>query len=230
MTMHRVQRASVAAKVFGLPATYSDPTTCPRSCPLYDSGCFGRVGGNVRLHFIEKFHRYAVNHSYLIQFLAELPRGSLWRYGIAGDLPGINEKINQAEVLEIAEVCDRRNLKAIVYSHKIMNSEENISFAQALKLQGFSINASCETDQQALLALDMGLQAVIVVSHDTPKKRIVNGVKFLTCPATKNGSIGCAQCNWCAKSDRKFVVQLPAHGTEKNKVEKKLAILSEREK
>ncbi len=150
----------------------------------------------------------------------------MWRYGIAGDLPGENEEINQAEVLEIAEICTHRNLRPIVYSHKIMLSEKNISFAQALKLQGFSINASCETDQQALLALDMDLQAVIVVSRDTPKKRIINGVHFLTCPATKDGSIGCAQCGWCAKGDRNFVVQLPIHGLRVKDGEKTLKELS----
>ena len=80
---------------------------------------------------------------------------------------------------------------------------------------GFTINASCETIDQAVKVQKSGIPSVTLLPADAPKKQEHDGVTVATCPATYMDT-SCKECGLCARQDRSVVVGFPVHGTRKN--------------
>jgi len=84
------------------------------------------------------------------------------------------------------------------------------------------INASCDTEAEAVAAVAAGRPAVLAAPAGTEWPRVVDGVKFVRCPAELADSFTCAQCGngdpLCARGGRDFVVVFVAHGTQAKKV------------
>lgn len=71
-----------------IPVVYSDKTTCPDSCPFKQTGCYAKTG---LTRFAWNRLKNSGTNTKWNSFLAEirdLPSNQLWRYGVAGDLPG----------------------------------------------------------------------------------------------------------------------------------------------
>ena len=87
-----------------------------------------------------------------------------------------------------------------------------------------TINASCDTMQDAARAVELGRPAVYAAPYDSaeqwPKK--FHGISFVRCPAELSDSFTCHQCGngspLCARGDRDFVVVFVGHGTGKKRV------------
>jgi hypothetical protein len=86
------------------------------------------------------------------------------------------------------------------------------------------INASCDTVAEALAAVAAGRPAVMAAPKDTADlwPQVVEGVKFLRCPAELSDNFTCQQCGngdpLCARGDRDYVVVFVAHGTGAKRV------------
>jgi len=87
-----------------------------------------------------------------------------------------------------------------------------------------TINASCDTMQDAARAVELGRPAVYAAPYDSaeqwPKK--FHGISFVRCPAELSDSFTCHDCGngspLCARGDRDFVVVFVGHGTGKKRV------------
>ena len=96
----------------------------------------------------------------------------------------------------------KANLRAIKYSNE----------------KGFTVNVSTENcDDAAMLAKGLPVTRV-VPEHANPNGKHL-GVKFVQCPATRDGSAvtceTCGGCNGkplCSLAERDFVITFPAHG------------------
>ena len=215
MTRARLTRISFNAKTGPIPTTIISEETCPRSCPFMGKGCYAEVG-NTFIHWKgPRAQKYFMAWDDFCNVVARLPRKQLWRYGVAGDLPGSDSLIDENELADLVEA--NRGRLGFGYSHKSLLSERNIALTQYACDNGLVINASCETPAQAELAVNAGLPVAIVLGFDAPKKQTIAGLPVLRCPANAEKGITCATCQWCAKPNRKFIVGFDVHGVQKNK-------------
>ena len=75
----------------------------------------------------------------------ELPDGQLWRHNEAGDLPGKGEEIDEMMLDELIEA--NRGRFGFTFTHK--TSEENFAALQYANLEGFTVNLSADTLEEA---------------------------------------------------------------------------------
>lgn len=84
------------------------------------------------------------------------------------------------------------------------------------------INASCDTVAEAVAAVAAGKPAVWAAPKGTELPFVVDGVRFVRCPAELSDNFSCAQCGGgsplCARGERDFVVAFVAHGTGAKRV------------
>lgn len=84
------------------------------------------------------------------------------------------------------------------------------------------INASCDTVREAVSAHKAGRPAVFAAPVGLAVPKVVDGVRFVQCPAELSDTFTCAHCGdgspLCARGGRNFVVVFNAHGTGKKRV------------
>ena len=109
-----------------------------------------------------------------------------------------------------------RNGQAWTYSHFAAD-------ALPLPAEGKTvINASCDTTAEAVRAYSLGRPAVYAAPENTQWPQLIEGVRFVRCPAELSDSFTCQQCGngrpLCAQPNRDYVVVFVAHGTGKKRV------------
>lgn len=85
---YHLTRVSANKKTGPIPVSTTSKSTCPASCPLKGNGCYAE-SGPLALHWnaVSKGGRgHDLDH--FCHEIKRLPKGQLWRYGQAGDLPG----------------------------------------------------------------------------------------------------------------------------------------------
>lgn len=85
------------------------------------------------------------------------------------------------------------------------------------------INASCDTMDAAVDALENGRPSVVAAPAGTEWRRVVyRGTRFIRCPAELSEGFTCQQCGsgrpLCARPERDYVVVFVAHGPGAKKV------------
>ena len=86
------------------------------------------------------------------------------------------------------------------------------------------INASCDTVAEVLAAVAAGRPAVMAAPKDTADlwPQVVEGVRFLRCPAELADNFTCHQCGngdpLCARGDREYAIVFVAHGPSAKRV------------
>ena len=96
-----------------IPTAYVARETCPSSCPLLGKGCYAETG-NIGLHWRKMI---GVPWAKFCLMIAEkLGPRQLWRYGVAGDLPGFGGLIDRAALQLLTTANARRPV--IAYTHK----------------------------------------------------------------------------------------------------------------
>ena len=86
---------------------------------------------------------------------------------------------------------------------------------------GYTMNASCETEGDVAEARLRGLPAVLS-SDDYSHGDMIDGRRIVQCPATRSDKVDCSNCGGqagpiCARQGRETVVLFPLHGTAKRK-------------
>ena len=221
-TMVRLTMNSKNSKTGPIPQIYAERATCPKSCPHYSGTCYA-LTGHVSLVWLKKFPEYKIPLSQALDQIAALPSDSIWRYGVAGDLPGKNESIRERELQALIDANSEKN--GFAYTHKTL-TEENIALLQYANQEGFTVNISCETRSKMELAADAGLPVVRTVAADCTEYEEIGGLKPLVCPHETNG-LQCRDCGLCAQSVREFYVVFHAHGVRKAKVKSVIAELED---
>lgn len=213
-------RKSRNAKTGNIPVTTSNAKTCPDACPLKATGACYAKHGPLGMYWA-KINRgdYALSFDELVQSIASLPLGQLWRHNQAGDLPGNGDTIDHVKLLDLVEA--NAGKRGFTYTHKPMDRESNrLSVANA-NANGFTINLSADTLSEAdeLKALDIAPVVTILPRDAKPVTYTPNGHKVVTCPAQTRDDVSCKTCGLCAVASREVIVGFLAHGVSAKKAE-----------
>lgn len=227
---YALTKESANVKTGNIPVSISSKYTCPTDCAFYHKpinddvgGCYG-ANGHLNIHWnaVTSGTRGVEFDQFCYQVEA-LPKNQLWRYGVAGDLPGLGNRIDKHQMVKLVKANDHRDV--IAYSHKY-NSPENIKLLRYANDNGFTVNLSANNLKHAdlLSAYDMPVVVALPIrNEDDPKVFYTpNGSKVLVCPAVTSERVTCKTCGLCAKRDRfdqktgkRLIVGFPAHGNKK---------------
>ena len=220
--MNNVQfvKKSSNSKIGSIPCTTSSRNTCPDSCPLNNgNGCYAEAGYYTRMNWDKVTQgTRGTNYQGFLDSVTALPDNTLWRHNVAGDLQGNAPDTIDHNALE-SLVGANTGKRGFTYTHYPINAD-NLKAVQSANDKGFTINLSGNNIDHALELHKTGLPvaSVVPIEHGSAT-RIINGVKFVTCPAVYKDNVQCKSCGLCQKKDRGFIVAFPAHGTSAKKAD-----------
>jgi hypothetical protein len=211
---HRVTFAprSGNKKTGPIPVSITDTSSCPTTCAFQGAGCYaayGMLGGHWRATA-----RRGLSWSEFCARVAALPPGTLWRHNEAGDLPSgkTRDAIDARALRQL--VAANRGRRGFSFSHYPMDHAANRRAVAAANADGFTINLSADSLEEAdeLAALRIAPVAVVLPA-DVPARatRTPAGRKVVVCPAQTSG-LTCETCQLCAVPRRKAIVGFRAHG------------------
>ncbi len=229
-----------------MPVGYSSRETCPTSCVLRKNGCYAEQAPLGWVWDKVDNGTLGVPFSEFTRQVEELiPRRGIWRYGVAGDLPGIGDGI-LPNLLEALVTANRRR-RVIAYTHKPVIDSPWAKHNRGQILEaiqgGFNINLSANSLEQADALMDLQLAPVVTIlpkaygrrksknggwaetitkyrDRTDPLPKITEGGrKIAVCPATYTNTT-CAECQACASPrPGDAIIGFPAHGSEAAKAE-----------
>jgi hypothetical protein len=221
--MHHLTRVSRNTKTGPIPVSTHTKDSCPDSCKLKGAGCYAK-GGPLAIHWGQVTSgKRGTSWSEFCDQIKALPRGQLWRYAQAGDLPGVGDTIDIVE-LDVL-VSANRGKKGFTYTHKPL-SAENRTAVEAANDKGFTINISHEAVYKAIATHKSGLPSVVVLPRSAPNTQTIDNVQVVACPAEKSDKVSCSTCALCADSKRNYVIGFRAHGSQAKKVERLIETVS----
>lgn len=217
-------RVTANKKTGPIPVTINNSETCPDACSLKNNGCYANHGPLlIAWKRVDAGKGNSTNFAGLCEQISTIYKNSLWRYAVAGDLPGNNNTIDHTALNQLVEA--NRGRRGFTFTHKPVGiSGQELVNAQAIfaaNKSGFAINLSADNIGQAddLHALGIG-PVVVVLPQDHPHKatKTPAGHQIVVCPAVTQEDMTCANCGLCAISNRKSIIGFPAHGVKKKHV------------
>jgi hypothetical protein len=191
-----------------IPVTYSERDTCPPSCPHYRSDCYAE-DFHTRMSW-DKVPVRGGDLGDLCRSIAALGDGQMWRFNIAGDLPGVGESVDVDALKAIVTANVGR--RGFTYTHK--KSENAIDAALMATNAGFTVNLSADDAGEADALAETGLPVCAIVPRDCPELAYTPaGRTIVVCPAQTRDNITCMTCGLCARADRNVIIGFRAHGT-----------------
>jgi hypothetical protein len=240
--MFALTRISKNVKTGPIPTVVISSDTCPPDCPYQGSGCYAEVGP-LAIHWSKVTDgNRGVGFKEFIEQVLTLPVRGLWRYAVAGDLPGKGNRINRKDTETLVKANAAIQGKGFTYTHKPPHKWNNGAIIAAANAGGFTVNLSSNHLAHADELMKLGIAPVVtilpadtgdVVEYREPKSGKMlaarkwlsmateEGYKVVQCPAEYRPEINCGNCGsgsaFCQRSDRKFIVGFTSHGTRKNK-------------
>ena len=221
LRFHLTLRSS-NTKTGPIPVSTSGRQTCPESCPFRRNGCYAD-SGPLALHWaaVTNGSRGLPWREFLAAIRA-LPAGQLWRANQAGDLWKLGSTIGRAALAQLVEA--NRGRRGWTYTHHRRTPAVILAMRQATA-QGFTINASCHSEQEADAAIANGLRAVFVVP--AAEKRVqwstADGNRAVLCPAQRTGpgfaGMTCERCRLCQARPQNVAIVFLAHSAGRRKAE-----------
>ena len=200
-----------------IPVTTTGRASCP-PCPFKKNGCYGD-SGPLALHWDQVSDgRRDMGWEAVLEAIAGLPLGQLWRHNQVGDLPRDGADIDTDLLARL--VAANRGRRGFTYTHHEPRGRNRAAIAAANDA-GFTINLSANSLEHADELSQLGIGPVVtVLPHDFDARTTVTpaGRRVAQCPATYMET-DCARCGLCAVSNRAVIVGFPAHGTSWRKVE-----------
>jgi hypothetical protein len=180
----------------------------------------------------------------LLEQIRNLPEGQLWRYAVAGDLPGKGETVSPFMLSRLVKANQGR--KGFTYTHKNPHDANIARLVKKANQGGFTINLSSNNVEQADEYLALGIAPVVTLIPDdfggeevSTVKQVNNkevsktvslwrstttpgGALVVQCPAEYRDDVQCANCGGasgplCRRADRSFVVGFTTHGSSKRR-------------
>jgi hypothetical protein len=142
----------------------------------------------------------------------------------AGDLPGLGNNIDFAQVERLVEALE--GLEAWGYTHKpVVGNRNNARAVKHCNDHGVAMNLSANDLEHADELTELGIGPVCVtLPKDCQRKglRTPAGRRVMVCPAV-TGNITCSTCGGskgalCHRTDRDYIIGFPAHGSGEKKV------------
>ena len=186
--------------------------SCPSDCKLLDAGCYAQVA-NVGLHQ----RRAGVSRFDPVAWAATLPKGSLIRWNVSGDVVGPDGEAYRAAMLETH--TKRPDLIGWTYTHA-WRRPDVAAWARTLPVNLRCV-ASLDDVSDRARAHALGFETVAHVvstedgkSYSDSEARDARRLGSLACPAQRV-DIGCADCLACMRPGS---VAFAAHGSGRLKV------------
>ena len=153
----------------------------------------------MRIHW-DRVNDNGISFAALIKEIKNIKPNQLWRYGVAGDLPGSKENINLEMLKRLVDANVGK--RGYAYTHKNPTILENNIGIMYANDNGFTINLSSNNAAQADEYLTLNIAPVVtVVAHDTPNDwkhdKTPAGNMIVRCPAEYNEKTNCSNCG-CA--------------------------------
>ena len=231
MTVHITPKSS-NSKVGKLMVTTSAKQSCPTTCVHYNTTCYASSGYHLNLHWNKvTTGERGGTWGELTDFVRSLKPNQLWRHNQAGDLPygkyDGQELITLPLLKDLVDANKSSGAKGYTYTHHVLNTH-NLEAIKYSNRNGFTVNASCESMQQADDAIAQGVPAVCVVDNSKPvPARTPAGTRVLVCPAQdETRAVDCKSCGICQQANRKCVVAFLAHGNQSKKLNAKLSTIA----
>ena len=218
-------RVSSNSKTGPIPVTMTESSSCPINCPLKGSGCYAETG-MVALHWrrVSKGEQ-CTDWQTLLDSVSSLPRDTLWRHNVAGDLLHNAETIDSS-ALE-ALTAANKGRKGFTYTHHRIEGSDAVSRSNWASIDkantnGFTVNLSANSlDHADTLAELQAGPVVSIVPIDHPKLSFTPaGRPVVICPAVTSDDVTCSNCGLCQNQNRRSIVAFPVHGSGKKKAEK----------
>lgn len=231
MTTHYAFVAkSSNAKTGPIPVVTVSKDTCPDTCALKGNGCYAEHGP-LGLFWNKLSTKGGLTFDQLLERIKGMPKGQIWRYAQAGDLPN-----DDKDVIKLAKASVGRPM--IVYSHK-----RKFELFRKLRTYGMHVNLSANDMAEADLLAKEALPVTVVLpsymgrSKDETlreyRDRLDGRLRFTTpggnrvaiCPATYLPNTSCSTCQVCAKPRAGGTfIGFPAHGTRKRRIDERLQV------
>lgn len=217
---YALTRVSGNKKTGPIPTSMSAESTCPDTCALKGNGCYASLGPTA-IHWRRVSNGVrGVDAEQFFNEVKAIPRGSLWRHNVAGDLPHSNGDIDPIFLEGLVKANKGRN--GFTYTHHDMSKPQNSILVWLANQNGFTINVSHDTVDDAVKFIkdtNGTIPTVSLLPMDAPNVQTRDGVKIVACPAEKSDKVQCASCKLCAKADRDYIIGFRAHGVAKKKVD-----------
>lgn len=222
MTLPRVlwTARSSNKKLGPIPSCIVQDTTCSDSCPLKKNGCYAKVGG-LGYHWRSLSHYTPSNEHYvtwdrMIYKIKQLQQGTVWRYAVAGDLPGAGDHIDrEMGRLILANV----GKLGFTYTHKPL-TEINTGWIRMANHSDFAVNISAwdAKDADAKAALKAGPVVCLIPWGTPPVSKTPEGRTVIHCPAQRS-DVTCKDCKLCADPKRESIIGFMPHGSGRPKAD-----------
>lgn len=212
------------AKTGPIPTTARTQTSCPKTCPFLNNGCYAENKPG-RPSVFDMAQKFGTDDLAALEtrIIKEVPSGSLIRWEVSGDVvnPSGSPDTRYIEMTNRVAI-ERPDIRHIRFTHAWRKL--------APEMFAYPVNASCETPADVKQAIEHGFNVVITVPNadDPIIGQHIAGHKVIVCPeqADPKGNVTCKACGLCAKSDRvqngrtvnRAVVAFIAHGSGTKKV------------
>ena len=218
MNFHLVH-VSDNRKIGKISVTYTSSDSCPPTCKLKNSGCYGE-SGPIAL-FWKKVDSNQYGTSDFNSFCNELKNmnGLMVRINSVGDLGHTNGYINTSMLEKMTSALKKKI--AFTYTHHDMTIPENRAAIKKANDNGFTINLSADNLADVDQYVSYGIGPVVSVIPEKSENVMYTpgGNKIVKCPASYKENVTCQSCKLCTIANRKTVIGFPAHGTKKKAAE-----------
>lgn len=219
-------KVSTNVKTGPMPVSTTSKNSCPSSCSLKGNGCYAE-SGPLGIHWAAvNSGKRGTDWQSFCEEIKKLPKGITWRHNQAGDLPGDGMSIN-VHMLNML-IAANKGKKGFTYTHyDVIHNESNREWVRIANKEGFTINLSAESYEEADKLASLGIAPVATIQAEGMEHTTYTpeGRKVITCPATYREDVSCYTCKLCQKQDRP-IIAFPVHGTSKKKAQKVFEIKS----
>ncbi len=193
-----------------IPVSMTGRGSCPDACAFKGSGCYAEYH-HLRKHW-DSVPKTGLSWEAFCERVAALAEGQLWRHNEAGDLPGKGDRIDPAAMRALVRA--NRGRRGFTYTHKPVGDALNRKAIREANRDGFVVNLSADTLEEADLLVDLGIAPVtVVVGEDAlVRMKTPGGRRVVICPAQTTRGMTCEACELCAYAGRKSIVAFRAHG------------------
>lgn len=243
-TNHLLMMSSGNAKLGpNVVSTYAPRNTCPPACSLKDdNGCYAESIRTRKVWDATEDARNAPAHALHLDIpsiaviLDGLLPATLFRHAVAGDLPGLGNKLDILDFNTLRRACEVAELRGWTYTHKplahaaerraVRRSNENAK----VNCTGLTVNRSADSLAEADAYVRQGFPTVVLLPPDTSQRVVMTpaGNRVVVCPNSLNSTATCSTCGGstpknarplCQRAERDFIVGFPVHGQYRGRAE-----------
>lgn len=208
-----------------IPVSMTSAGTCPKTCSWYGRGCYAEQH-MVSIHWRRVSEGQGLEWDEFVKRVQALPDGQIWRHNEAGDLPGDGKDIDPERLRQLVRAnAGKRGFTYTHYKYAEAEFMYNHFAIRHANQNGFAVNISADTLEEADLALSLGHPAVVVLPLDAPIRgnKTPAGHNIVVCPAEWSEKVTCERCGLCSVIGRKSVIGFRAHGDRKSQMSERIS-------